>query len=96
MNLPNSLTKVRVLPSPYNTNGTGLPSDAAGVFDLVEPLSVVAPASITPRVEYNAIKLDKSGEKAQALYLTSSLPKNVIPVLEDNYRTNTAIDFGSY
>jgi hypothetical protein len=96
MNLPNSLTKVRVLPSPFNTNGTGLPSDAAGVFDLVEPLSVVAPASITPRVEYNAIKLDKSGEKAQALYLTSSLPKNVIPVLEDYYRTNWVIDFGPY
>ena len=81
MNLHECLKKVKVLPSPFNTNGTGLPSNAAGVFDLAEPLPVVAPASITPRVEYNAIKLDKSGEKAQALYLSSSLPENVIPVL---------------
>jgi hypothetical protein len=96
MNLHECLKKVKVLPSPFNTNGTGLPSNAAGVFDLAEPLPVVAPASITPRVEYNAIKLDKSGEKAQALYLTSSLPENVIPVLEDYYRTNWVIDFGPY
>lgn len=96
MNSTNSLTKVRILPSPFNTNGSGRSSDSIGVFDLTAPVTAIAPAPGSPRVEYNAIKLDKPGGKAQVLYLTSSLPENVIPVLEDYYRTNWVVDFGPY
>jgi hypothetical protein len=84
----NALGAVKVLPSPLN--GGGLVCKQR----VKRPFAPAAPNS--PRVEYNAIKLDNSSEKAQALYLTSSVPENVIPALEGHFQTNWVVDFGDY
>jgi hypothetical protein len=53
-----------------------------------------APINIRP--EYNATKVDRLPQTPQAVYLTTTVPENVFPALDQHFGTNYVVDLPPY